>query len=151
MIPVARAAAIYIFLLAAVRLSGKRTLGQVTLFDFVLLLIITEATQQAMTGADYSVTDAILIVATLVGLNRLSDLLSLRYSRIDRLLNDAPLVLIDRGEVLDDRLRFGHVKRDDILEEARKTQGLARLDQIEYAVLERSGTISIIPRRRPEP
>ena len=147
MIPVLRAAAIYLFLLAVVRMSGKRTLAQVTVFDLVLLLIITEATQQAMTGDEFSMTDAALLVATLVGINRISDVLSLRYKRADLVLNDAPLVLIDNGEILDDRLRHAHVTRELILEEARKTQGVGRLEEIQYAVLERSGAISVIAGR----
>jgi uncharacterized membrane protein YcaP (DUF421 family) len=145
MIPVLRAAAVYLFLLAVVRLSGKRTLGQVTVFDLVLLLIITEATQQAMTGDEFSVTDAVLLVATLVGINRISDLLSVRSKRADLVLNDAPLVLIAGGELLEDRLRRSHVTREHILEEGRKTQGIRRLADIEYAVLERSGAIAVIP------
>ena len=147
MIPVLRAAAIYLFLLAVVRMSGKRTLAQVTVFDLVLLLIITEATQQAMTGDEFSMTDAALLVATLVAINRISDVLSLRYKRADLVLNDAPLVLIDNGEILDDRLRHAHVTRELILEEARKTQGVGRLEEIQYAVLERSGAISVIAGR----
>jgi uncharacterized membrane protein YcaP (DUF421 family) len=145
MMPVLRAAAVYVFLLAVVRLSGKRTLGQVTVFDLVLLLIITEATQQAMTGDEFSVTDAVLLVATLVGINRISDLVSLRSKRADLILNDAPLVLVAGGELLEDRLRRSHVTPEHILEEGRKTQGIRRLADIEYAVLERSGAISVIP------
>ena len=145
MIPVARALAMYLFLLVLVRVSGKRTLAEVTVFDFILLLIISECTQQAMTGNDFSVTDGFLLVLTLVTVDRLSDWVTSRSERIDQVVSDAPLVLVDEGRVLHDRLKASHMRVDEILEAARTDQGLERLDQIKYAVLERSGGISVIP------
>ena len=145
MIPVARALAMYLFLLVLVRVSGKRTLAEVTVFDFILLLIISECTQQAMTGNDFSVTNGFLLVLTLVTVDRLSDWVTSRSERIDQVVSDAPLVLVDEGRVLHDRLKASHMRVDEILEAARTDQGLERLDQIKYAVLERSGGISVIP------
>jgi uncharacterized membrane protein YcaP (DUF421 family) len=66
---VLRGLSVYIFLLIIFRISGKRSLGQVTSFDFVLLLIIAETTQQALLGDDYSVTNAFLLIGTLVGVD----------------------------------------------------------------------------------
>ena len=145
MVPVARALAMYLFLLVVVRVSGKRTLAEVTVFDFILLLIISECTQQAMTGNDFSVTNGFLLVLTLVTVDRVSDWVTSRSERLDHMVNDAPLVLVDQGRVLHDRLRASHMRVDEVLEAARKDQGLERLEQIKYAVLERSGGISIIP------
>jgi len=145
MVPVARALAMYLFLLVVVRVSGKRTLAEVTVFDFILLLIISECTQQAMTGNDFSVTNGFLLVLTLVSVDRVSDWVTSRSERLDHMVNDAPLVLVDQGRVLHDRLRASHMRVDEVLEAARKDQGLERLEQIKYAVLERSGGISIIP------
>ena len=145
MIPVARALAMYLFLLVLVRVSGKRTLAEVTVFDFILLLIISECTQQAMTGNDFSVTNGFLLVLTLVTVDRLSDWVTSRSERIDQVVSDAPLVLVDEGRVLHDRLKASHMRVDEILEAARTDQGLERLNQIKYAVLERSGGISVIP------
>ena len=76
---VLRGAAVYLALLLIVRLSGKRTLSQVTTFDFVLLLILSEATQQALLGLDYSITMAVLVIVTLIGLDRLADYLGWRF------------------------------------------------------------------------
>ena len=146
MVPVLRALAMYAFLLVVVRLSGKRTLAEVTVFDFILLLIISECTQQAMTGNDFSVTNGFILVATLIAVDRFSDWVSSRSHRADRLLNDVPLVLVDDGQVLEERLRWSHIRREEIMDEARKSQGLERFEQIKYAVLERSGGISIVPR-----
>jgi uncharacterized membrane protein YcaP (DUF421 family) len=141
-----RAAIVYIFLLVILRLAGKRTLAQVTAFDFVLLLIISEATQQALIDDDNSMTNAAIVITTLVGLNILMSLLKQRSKFIERLLEDIPLVIIADGKPLQDRMDKARVDMDDVLDAARESHGLERLDQIKHAVLERSGKISIIPR-----
>jgi uncharacterized membrane protein YcaP (DUF421 family) len=146
MIPVARTALVYAFLLVLIRLSGKRTLAEVTVFDFITLLVMSEATQQALTGNDFSVTNAMIVVLTLVVLNRGMDIVSARWKTADRVLNGQPTILIDNGEVLEDQLRHAEVDRGDILDHARKTQAIERLEQIKWAILERDGSISIIPR-----
>jgi uncharacterized membrane protein YcaP (DUF421 family) len=143
---VLRAGAIYVFLLVLMRLSGRRTLSQMTPFDLVLLLIVAEATQQGLLGNDFSVTNAFLVITTLIGLDILMTSLTHRVRWLDRWVNTLPLVLIHDGEVLDDRLDKARVSKEDILEQARATQGIERIEQIKYAVLERGGGISIIPR-----
>jgi uncharacterized membrane protein YcaP (DUF421 family) len=145
-ISVVRTAGMWLFLLAVVRLSGKRALAEITVFDFVTLLVISEGTQQALTGNDFSLVNGMLIVLTLVVLSRVMDFASGRSKRVDRILNDQPLILIDNGRPIDDRLEHAQVDEADILENARGSQGLERMDQIKWAVLERDGSISIIPR-----
>jgi len=142
---VIRAAVVYLFLLALFRIAGQRALSQVTTFDLVLLLIISEATQQALIGNDNSMTHAALLIMTLVGLDILFSLIKQRSKRVRRILEDAPLVLVDDGKLLRERMDKVRVDEDDILEAARGCQGLERLSQVRYAVLERSGTITIIP------
>ena len=141
-----RAAAIYLILWLVMRISGKRTLAQVTIFDFVLLLVISQAGQQALLGDDLSLTNALLIIVTLLGIHLLFTLASYRWPAFDQFANDVPLVLIDDGQILDERMRKSRVSEDDILEQARMAHGLERMDQIKYAVLERTGGISIVPR-----
>lgn len=143
-----RAAAVYLALLVIFRLMGKRTLAQVTAFDLILLLIVSEATQQALLGEDFSITMALLVVVTLVGLERVADYLGWRFPRVGRVIEGSAEVLIERGVALDDRLRRHHISMDEVLQQARATQGLRRLDEIDYAILERSGRISIIPKSR---
>ena len=142
---VIRATVVYAVLLVLFRLAGKRTLAEVTTFDFVLLLIISEATQQAMVGSDNSMTNSLLAVGTLVGLNILLSELKLRFSGIERVLDGMPLLIIEHGKPLVDRMAKERVDVDDVLDAARESHGLERLDQIKFAVLERSGKISIIP------
>jgi uncharacterized membrane protein YcaP (DUF421 family) len=143
---VIRALVIYIFLLVLFRITGRRSLAQITTFDFVLLLIVSEATQQGLLGNDFSLTNAFLVILTLIGTDLGLSLLSARWSALNRWVNSLPLVLIQDGQPLDDRMNKARVDEQDILEKARQ-QGLERMDQIKYAVLERDGGISIIPRQ----
>ena len=144
---VLRALAMYLFLLLIFRLSGKRSLAHITAFDFVLLLIIGEATQQALIGEDFSLVTAMLVIVTLsiadIGLSLLKD----RYPRIERVIDDMPVVIVDHGRLLHARLAAERVDEKDVLAAARIRHGLERLDQIKYAVLETGGGISIIPYR----
>lgn len=143
---VLRGVAIYTFLLLIFRIAGRRTLGQMTNFDFVLLLIISEATQQAMLGNDFSLTNAFLVILTLVSLDIGLSLWKQRSPQLDKLLGGVPLVIVEDGKPLKDRMHKARVDESDILAAARTSQGLERMDQIKYAVLEPSGGISIIPK-----
>jgi uncharacterized membrane protein YcaP (DUF421 family) len=133
------------------RMTGKRTLGQVTTFDFILLLIVGEATQQALLGEDFSITHANLVIATLLGLERLSDYLGWRLPSFGKATESMPLILVQDGEVLQKVLKKEHLDEEDILSASRQSQGLERLDQIKWAVLETNGGISIVPKANAAP
>jgi uncharacterized membrane protein YcaP (DUF421 family) len=140
-----RGIAIYVLLLVVFRISGKRSLAQITTFDFILLLIISEVTQQALVGDDYSLTNSLLLIITLVGFDIGTSLLKQRIPPLEKLVDSVPLVLVENGQPLKDRMDKARVDEEDILASARELQGLERMEQIKYAVLERSGGISIIP------
>ena len=144
---VLRAVGVYLVLLIILRITGKRTMAQVTIFDFILLLIIGEAVSEALVGGDPSLTAAALIVTTLVLLDRLSDYFSWRLPRFKRILESAPVVLVENGRPLKEVMDRERISDDDILSSARETQGLEKMDQIKWAVLETSGTISVVPRQ----
>jgi uncharacterized membrane protein YcaP (DUF421 family) len=141
-----RGALVYLVLLVLFRIVGKRSLAQITTFDFVLLLIISEAIQQAMIDTDNSMMNAALLVITLLGIDVALSLLKGRSSTLEKLVDDVPLVLVEDGRPIQDRMRNARVDEEDILASARINQGLERMDQIKYAVLERSGGISVIPK-----
>ncbi|MFN8530920.1 MAG: DUF421 domain-containing protein [Anaerolineae bacterium] len=143
---VLRAVAIYAFLLVLFRIVGNRALAQITTFDFVLLLLIGEATQQGLLAEDYSLTNAFLVILTLVGLDLALSLLKQRFRALDRVIDGVPLVLVADGKLIRENMDRERVDEADILAAARHTQGLEKLDQIKFAVLERSGGISIIPK-----
>jgi uncharacterized membrane protein YcaP (DUF421 family) len=144
---VLHAAALYFFFLLLFRISGQRSMAKITTFDFVLLLIVAEACQQALIGEDHSFTAAALVVMTLVGIDIGLSILKQSSRRIDRLLEGAPLVLVEDGRPLHDRLRSARVDEEDALAAAREHHGLERMEQVKFAVLERSGGISIVPVR----
>lgn len=142
---VLRAAAVYAFLLIIMRISGKRTLAQVTAFDLVLLLIIGESTQQALLGDDFSITNAFIVITTLIGIDIALSLVKERWPRLGTITEGKPLVVVHDGQPLDQAMKWARIDVGDVLEEARATQGLERLEQVRYAILERDGSISIIP------
>jgi uncharacterized membrane protein YcaP (DUF421 family) len=144
---VLRAASLYLFLLIIFRIAGERTLASLTTFDFVLLLMIAEATQQGLLGDDFSVVNAIVVIATLIGLDIGISLLKDRSSLLHKIIEGVPLVIVEEGRMLEDRMRRARIDADDVLQAARQHQGLERMDQIKFAVLERTGEISIIPKK----
>ncbi len=143
---VLRAVAVYGFLLLLFRISGKRSLAQVTAFDLVLGLIISEALQQALIDGDDSLTNAFLVVTTLVGLNIGLSAWTQHSERLERLVDGAPVVVFADGKLLTDRMAAERVDEEDILRAGRELLGLSRLEQVRYAVVERDGTISVVPK-----
>lgn len=143
---VIRAVAIYILILVIFRMAGKRALSQMTTIDFVLLLIVGEATQQALISEDNSIVGAMLVIGTLV----IMDVLFARFSKwwdlFDEITNGVPVIIMKDGKPVEDRMDEETIEMDDILEAARRKQGLEDLDQVKYAVLEKDGQISIIPK-----
>jgi uncharacterized membrane protein YcaP (DUF421 family) len=143
--PVLRGLAIYIFLLIIFRLMGKKSLKETTAFDFVLLLIISEVTQQALVGQDYSITGAFLLILTLITADLILTFLREKFKIIDKITDGTPLLIVDHGKPLEKRMKKCKVDRDDILHAARLLQGITRMEEIKYAVLERDGSISVVP------
>jgi uncharacterized membrane protein YcaP (DUF421 family) len=141
-----RSVTIYLFLLIIFRVLGKRSLAQITTFDFVLLLIIGEAIQQGLLGKDFSVINAVISVMTLLILDIGFSILKHKFPQITPTLESCPVVIVEDGKVIREFADKELIDEEDILEAARELQGLERLDQIKYAILERSGSISIIPK-----
>ncbi|MBD8573023.1 DUF421 domain-containing protein [Pseudomonas syringae] len=141
---VLRAAVMYLALVVLFKIAGRRSLADLTTFDFVLLLIVGEATQQALLGDDFSVTNSILIIATLIAIDVGLTRLKRRYGRLARVVDGGPTLIVEHGQWLHQRMKEARVTEEDVLEAARTGQGLVSLEQIRYAIIERNGTISII-------
>ncbi len=144
---VIRALCVYLILLIIFRISGKRSLAQITTFDLVLTLIISEAIQQALVDDDNSMTNAIVLVVTLVCTDIALSLAKQRWPRFDKVVEGTPVILVENGRPREDRLRSERVNCEEILGAARECHGLERLDQIKYAIVEQNGHITIVPRR----
>jgi uncharacterized membrane protein YcaP (DUF421 family) len=143
---VVRGLVVYFFLLMVFRIAGKRTLSEATAFDLVLLLIISETTQQAMVDNDHSMTNGGVLIFTLVGADILLSYAKQWFPALDPVLDGTAVILLRDGKVLKHRLNSERVDSSDILEAAREQRGLESLDQIKLAVLERGGQISIVPK-----
>lgn len=143
-----RALAIYLILLVVFKVAGRRALLQMTSFDLILLLIISEATQQALLGNDFSVTGAMITIVTLVVVDILFGLMKKTFAGAEDVLDGSPVILVENGMPLADKLRKVDVSCDDILVAARQNQGITEFSKIKYAILERNGHISIIPQER---
>ncbi|GAA2511414.1 DUF421 domain-containing protein [Pilimelia columellifera] len=143
---VLRAVVVFGILLVVFRIFGKRTLAEMSPFDFVLILVVSEATQQALLGEDFSITQAALVVATLVFLDKALDYLSWRFAWFRAVAESRPEIMMWDGELDRDAMRAARVTDEEILQAARRTQGLERMEQIKHVVLETSGGLSVIPR-----
>ena len=143
---VLRAAIIFFLLIGLFRVAGRRSLNELSSFELVLMLVIGEATGQAVLGKDFSLTNAALVATTLMMLNVGMSLWKHRSHRVHLIFDGAPLVIVEHGRPLKELMAKVRVGEDEILEAARELQGLERMEQIKYAVVESSGIISIIPR-----
>ncbi len=136
---------LYAALLVIFRTTGKRSLSKATTFDFVLVLIISEAVSSALLSDDHSVTGAKIAVMTLVTFDVALTLARRQWRRVDQLISYEPTLLMHDGQLLEQNCRREGVDRRDIMEAARLSHGIVRLTDIQSVVLESSGELSIIP------
>ncbi len=138
---VLRVAIVYTALLVLLRLSGGQQFGQLSTIDLVTLLLLSNVVQNAMIGPDDSTLGGILGAATLLILYRVST----RVPGLRKRLESQPVILVYQGKVAEEKLRHEGISVDD-LGEAARAHGVADLSDVETAVLEVNGTISIIPK-----
>ncbi len=145
-----RAAFVYFFLLIAMRLTGKRQLGQMSSFDFIVLLMIGNIVQNAMIGNDNSITGGFIGAATILGLNYGIARLTTANKRFERLVEGAPTLLVHNGKVLEEHLRREMITRDELMAALRR-QGILAIDEVRVALLEETGAITAVKKERPAP
>jgi uncharacterized membrane protein YcaP (DUF421 family) len=143
---VIKSAIVFLVLWLVIRASGRRTLGQLTVFDFILFLIIGGVAQRALTAQDYSLTHAFLIIATFVVIDVVVSLIERDVPTVASILKGLPTIVVENGRVLSGRLRRARLTEDDVLQAARRLHGLETMNEIKFAIFEASGEISIIPR-----
>jgi len=140
---VIRAALVYFFLIAALRLFGKREIGQQNTLDLLVLLLVANAVQNGIIGDDNSVTGALIGAVTLFGIDRASSWLVFRYAWAERLLEGSPSWLVHDHKVDEDQLRRQQISVADLRSAARR-QGFEHLADVQDAVLETNGNISML-------
>ncbi|HZS51519.1 MAG TPA: YetF domain-containing protein [Bryobacterales bacterium] len=139
-----RSAVIYAFVLAGLRLGGKREAGQLTPFDLVLLLLISNAVQNAMVGPSTSLAGGITAAATLLVMNLIAVKLVFRGGRVAAALRGSPTILIHDGKVIPEHLKREGLTLDD-LGQAIREHGVRDIADVYSAVLEVDGSISVLP------
>ena len=137
---------VYMFLLVGLRLAGKRELAQLNAMDLIVLLTLSNTVQNAIIGADNSVSGGLIGASTLLAVNYFAVRFLYRHQAIDRLVEGEPDILIERGQLCTERLEQELITRQE-LEIAAHKQGFASLDDIETAVLETGGVISFVGRK----
>src|SRR6266480_7302407 len=140
---VLRAAFLYVFVVFVMRVIGRRELSSMTPFDLVLLIVLGDAIQQGLTQDDYSVTGAILAVATIATLQVFTSYVSYRSKKARTVLEGEPIVLIDHGQIVERNLKRERMTEDEVAEEMRQQQ-IASLDDVDWAIVEANGAISFI-------
>jgi uncharacterized membrane protein YcaP (DUF421 family) len=140
---VIRAAVIYLLVFLVTRVIGKRELSSLEPFDVILLVVIGDLVQQGVTQSDYSLTGGILAILTIGILTVATTYLNFRLRRLRPLLEGEPIVLIERGTLIDDNLRRERLTHEELESEARQ-QSIASLDEVQWAVLETNGKISFL-------
>ena len=142
---VLRAVVVYFALLVMIRVSGKRTVGQFTPFDLILVVLLGNAVQNSLLGEDTSLLGGLVLAGTLIALNWTVGALSARSKKLDRFFEGSPVLLAREGEVFRRALRRQNIGEADFAEAMRESD-IASEDEIGIAVLETNGKISIVKR-----
>lgn len=141
---VLRVAVIYVFVLVGLRVLGKREFGQLSPLELITLLMIPEIVSQAAIGEDYSLTNALVGVATLLVLVFVTSLLVHRFDWAETAVAGSPTVLVHRGRLIERALNEMRVTPAEVYSEMHRC-GLLTLQQVEWAILEADGTIAVVP------
>jgi uncharacterized membrane protein YcaP (DUF421 family) len=140
---IVRSVVIYLFLLIAFRFTGKRQVGQLTPFDLVVLLIISNVVQNAVIGNDNSLGGGILGAVVILTLNYGLVVFTSRSKSLRRVMTGEPTLLVHNGKVFQDRMTREHIAMED-LQAAFRKNGVVDIEKVRYAILEESGQISVI-------
>ena len=138
-----RAIVLFFFVFLITRVIGRRELSSLEPFDLILLIVLGDAIQQGLTQDDYSVTGAMIVIGVFATLQVLISYLSFRIPRLRPVLDGEPIVVVENGEPIERNLRRERLSVEEVMEEARQQQ-IRSLDDVQWAVLETSGTISFI-------
>lgn len=140
---VLRTAVVYLFLIAVIRISGKREVGQMSVLELVVILIISDAVQNSMVGENVTIWGGLVAVLTLLGLDYLLKALTGRSRRLRAAIEGEPRLLVRDGHLLERAMREERIEREQV-QAALREHGLLRIDDVRLAVLETDGTISVI-------
>lgn len=139
---VLRATVVYFALLVMIRLSGKRTVGQFTPFDLLVVMLLSESVSPSLSGGDDSLVAGLILASTLIVINLGIAFASARSEKIESLIQGRPLLIGSKGEVFKDRLQAQHISMSDVEQALREAD--CEMQDMRYAFLEADGKISIL-------
>ena len=145
---IVRGSIVYVFLLILLRLTGKRQIGQLAPFDLVLLLVLSNAVQNSMNGGDNSLVGGLISAATLVALNYGVGYVTFKSKTLEALIEGRPQVIIHNGKVFEDVIRSAKLTHHE-LSAALRRSGCTCAEEVQTAILENNGSISIVQRAAP--
>ena len=140
---------IYVFLLVILRVTGKRQVGQLAPFDLVLLLVLSNAVQNAMNGGDNSVTGGVISATTLIVVNGIVSRVTYKSKTMERLIEGRPEILIHNGKLFTDVMEREQLTHHEV-HAALRAAGCACVEEVQHAILENTGQITVHPRKRAE-
>jgi uncharacterized membrane protein YcaP (DUF421 family) len=140
----AKTALIYASLIIGLRLLGKRELGQMSLYDFVMIVILGNAVQNAMIGTDTTLGGGLVAAMVLLLMNKGFNELIRASPRVEHLLVGEPVLILHDGRVLEDRMKKNGISQEQLMAALRE-HGYEKVENVHLAVLEVDGTISIVP------
>lgn len=141
---IVRSAIVYAFLIILLRITGKRQIGQMAPFDLVLLLVLSNTVQNSMNAGDNSLIGGLISAATLVGVNFLVGLATYKSKKLEAIIEGRPQVLIHNGKLYEEVMASAHLTHHE-LHAALRQAGCGSIEDVRSAVLENSGSISVIP------
>ena len=140
---VVRGTLMYWFLFLIFRFLLRRDVGSVAIADILLLVLIADASQNAMAGEYKTVSDGMVLVGTIVGWNLALDWLSFRFAAVRKIVEPRPLLLVDRGRLQRHNMRREFITREELMSKLREN-GIENLAEVKKAYLETDGELSVI-------
>jgi uncharacterized membrane protein YcaP (DUF421 family) len=145
---IVRGLVVYLFLIIILRSTGKRQIGQMSPFDLVLLLVLSNAVQNSMNGGDNSIAAGLILSITLVGINWLTGYITYKSKAAERFIEGSPQVLLHNGKLYEKALADAQLTREELMA-ALRSEGFSDFNQVRAAILENDGSISVIPHHNP--
>jgi len=142
---IVRSLLVYVFLLVILRITGKRQVGQLAPFDLVLLLVLSNAVQNSMTGGDNSLVGGLLSAATLIGINYTVGTATFRSKKLEAIIEGRPEVLIHNGKLFEEVMAKAQLTHHE-LSSALRQAGCTCVEEVHTAILENNGSITVTPR-----
>jgi uncharacterized membrane protein YcaP (DUF421 family) len=135
--------AVYFFIILAIRLFGKKELTQLSVYDLVFILLISNAVQNAMVGSDSTLRGGLVAAASLFVVNYILKQLQFRFPKFGKAIQGEAIILVYKGKIFSSHLKNARITEDELMEVIRE-HGIASVSEVDLAVLEVDGNISVL-------